>query len=40
MGGLPGLACVDLDLDTIKRVRKQIPVHANRRNIPSPFIAE
>jgi predicted amidohydrolase len=40
MGGLPGLAWVDLDLDSIKRVRKQIPVHANRRNIPSPFIAE
>ena len=40
MGGLPGLACVDLDLDAIKRVRQQIPVHANRRNIPSPFIAE
>ena len=40
MGDLPGLACVDLDLDTIKRVRQQIPVHANRRNIPSPFIAE
>lgn len=39
MGGSPGLACVDLDLDTIKRVRKQIPVHANRRVIPSPFIA-
>jgi len=40
MGDLPGLACVDLDLDAIKRVRQQIPVHANRRNIPSPFIAE
>jgi predicted amidohydrolase len=40
MGSLPGLAYVDLDLDTIKRVRTQIPVHANRRNIPSPFIAE
>ena len=40
MGGLPGLACVDLDLDAIRRVRQQIPVHANRRNIPSPFIAE
>jgi predicted amidohydrolase len=39
MGSSPGLACVDLDLDTIKRVRKQIPVHANRRVIPSPFIA-
>jgi predicted amidohydrolase len=39
MGISPGLACVDLDLDTIKRVRKQIPVHANRRIIPSPFIA-
>jgi predicted amidohydrolase len=39
MGSSPGLACVDLDLDTIKRVRKQIPVHANRRIIPSPFIA-
>jgi predicted amidohydrolase len=40
MGSSSGLACVDLDLDTIKRVRKQIPVHANRRIIPSPFIAE
>ena len=40
MGDLPALACVDLDLDAIKRVRQQIPVHANRRNIPSPFIAE
>ena len=40
MGDLPGLACVDLDLDAIRRVRQQIPVHANRRNIPSPFIAE
>ena len=40
MGDLPGLACVDLDLDAIKRVRQQIPVHANRRNIPSPFSAE
>lgn len=40
MGDLPGLACVDLDLDAIKRVRQQIPVHANRRDIPSPFIAE
>jgi len=39
MGSLPGLAYVDLDLDTIMQVRKQIPVHANRRNIPSPFIA-
>ena len=40
MGSAPGLACVDLDLDTIGRVRKQVPVHANRRIIPSPFIAE
>lgn len=39
MGNTPGLACVDVDLDTIARVRKQIPVHANRRAIPSPFIA-
>ena len=39
MGSSPGLACVDLDLDTIKRVRQQIPVHANRRVIPSPSIA-
>jgi len=39
MGSSPGLACVDLDLDIIKRVRKQIPVHANRRIIPSPVIA-
>jgi predicted amidohydrolase len=39
MGSSPGLAYVDLDLDTIKRVRKQIPVHANRRVIPSPYIA-
>jgi len=40
MGSSPGLACVDLDIDMIQRVRKQIPVHANRRIIPSPFIAE
>jgi predicted amidohydrolase len=39
MGSSPGLACVDLDIDMIQRVRKQIPVHANRRIIPSPFIA-
>jgi predicted amidohydrolase len=39
MGSLPGLAYVDLDLDTIMRVREQIPVHTNRRTIPSPFIA-
>ncbi|MBJ7254192.1 MAG: carbon-nitrogen hydrolase family protein [Sphingomonadaceae bacterium] len=39
MGSSPGLACVDLDLDIIKRVREQIPVHANRRIIPSPVIA-
>jgi predicted amidohydrolase len=39
MGSSPGLACVDLDLETIKRVREQIPVHANRRIIPSPVIA-
>ena len=40
MGSSPGLAFVDLDIDMIQRVRKQIPVHANRRIIPSPFIAE
>ncbi len=40
MGDLPGLACVDLDLDTIQRVRSQIPVHANRRDIPLPFMPE
>jgi predicted amidohydrolase len=40
MGSSPGLACVDLDIDMIQLVRKQIPVHANRRIIPSPFIAE
>lgn len=40
MGSSPGLACVDLDIDMIQRVRQQIPVHANRRIIPSPFIAE
>lgn len=39
MGSAPGLAYVDLDLDALKRVRKQIPVHANRRTISSPFIA-
>lgn len=39
MGSAPGLAYVDLDLDTLHRVRKQIPVHANRRTISSPFIA-
>jgi predicted amidohydrolase len=39
MGSLPGLGYVDLDLDTIMRVREQIPVHTNRRTIPSPFIA-
>ena len=39
MGSAPGLAYVDLDLEALNRVRRQIPVHANRRNIPSPFIA-
>lgn len=39
MGSAPGLAYVDLDLDALNRVRKQIPVHANRRTISSPFIA-
>jgi predicted amidohydrolase len=39
MGSAPGLAYVDLDLDALHRVRRQIPVHANRRMIPSPFIA-
>ena len=39
MGSAPGLAYVDLDLEALNRVRRQIPVHANRRIIPSPFIA-
>ena len=39
MGSAIGLAWVDLDLDSMMRVRKQIPVRANRRNISSPFIA-
>ena len=39
MGSAPGLAYVDLDLDALHRVRRQIPVHANRRIIPAPFIA-
>jgi predicted amidohydrolase len=39
MGSETGLAWVDLDLDSMMRVRKQIPVRANRRNISSPFIA-
>ena len=39
MGSATGLAWVDLDLDSMMRVRKQIPVRANRRNISSPFIA-
>jgi predicted amidohydrolase len=39
MGSAAGLAWVDLDLDSMMRVRKQIPVRANRRNISSPFIA-
>lgn len=39
MGSAPGLAYVDLDLDALNQVRKQIPVHANRRTISSPFIA-
>jgi predicted amidohydrolase len=39
MGSAAGLAWVDLDLDSMMRVRKQIPVRANRRVIPSPFIA-
>jgi predicted amidohydrolase len=39
MGSAAGLAWVDLDLDSTMRVRKQIPVRANRRNISSPFIA-
>jgi deaminated glutathione amidase len=38
MGEGPGLAFVDLDLNRIAEVRQQIPVHANRRNIPAPFI--
>jgi len=40
MGSAPGLAYVDLDLDALNRVRKQIPVRANRRTISLPFIAE
>ena len=39
MGSAAGLAWVDLDLDSMTRVREQIPVRANRRNISSPFIA-
>jgi deaminated glutathione amidase len=39
MGSATGLAWVDLDLDSMMRVRKQIPVRANRRDISSPFIA-
>ena len=39
MGSAAGLAWVDLDLDSMMRVRKQIPVRANRRDISSPFIA-
>jgi predicted amidohydrolase len=39
MGASPNLAFVDLDMGTIAEVRKQIPVHANRRTIPTPFIA-
>jgi predicted amidohydrolase len=39
MGASPNLAFVDLDIGTIAEVRKQIPVHANRRTIPTPFIA-
>lgn len=40
MGSSPGLAFVDLDLSNISAVRQQIPVHANRRSIPAPFIAD
>lgn len=40
MGTSPGLAIAELDLDIICQVRKQIPVHANRRLVPKPFIAE
>lgn len=39
MGDSSGLAYVDLDLKKIAEVRRQIPVHANRRVIPTPFIA-
>jgi deaminated glutathione amidase len=39
MGEALGLAFVDLDLNRIAEVRKQIPVHTNRRNIPAPFLA-
>lgn len=38
MGEAPGLAIVDLELTIIDAVRRQIPVHANRRLIPQPFI--
>lgn len=38
MGTSPDLAWVDLDMNTIAEVRKQIPVHLNRRMIPPPFI--
>ena len=34
MGEGEGLAVVELNLDRIKEVREQIPVHANRRDVP------
>lgn len=40
MGTEPGVALIDLDLSKIAEVRGQIPVHANRRIIPEPFIAD
>ena len=39
MGMSPGLAFVDLDLSKINDVRRQIPVHRNRRAIPPIFMA-
>lgn len=39
MGSAAGLAFADLDLQKIAEIRNQIPVHANRREIPKPFIA-
>ncbi len=39
MGEAPGLAFADLNLEKIAEIREQIPVHANRRAIPTPFIA-
>ena len=35
MGGEPGLAFVEIDLDRIADVRSRIPVHQHRREIPA-----